>query len=75
MLYRNSQNKKPHSLTSRIDKILKMLAEIKTSEAWLVDIHKEKFSTSDLESDLKEVSNRTIEMAADIKTIKDMRLK
>jgi len=62
MLYRNSQNKKPHSLTSRIDKILKILSEIQTS-------------TSDLESDLKEASDRAIEMASDIKTIKELRMK
>lgn len=62
LIWRNYQKAKPDSLSSRVDKILKILPEIKTS-------------TSDLESDLKEASDRIIDMASDIKTIKELRLK
>lgn len=62
LIWRNYQKAKPDSLSSRVDKILKILPEIQTS-------------IPDLESDLKEVNDRIINMASDINTIKELRLK
>lgn len=62
LIWRNYQKAKPDSLSSRVDKILKILSEMQTR-------------ISDLESDLKETSDRIIDMASDINTIKELRLK
>lgn len=62
LIWRNYQKAKPDSFSSRIDKISEILSEIK-------------INTLDLESDLKEVSDRLINIASDINTIKELRLK